>query len=100
MSQIEFHNFKNPLDKNVSGDLAVIFNAYKANNLNEYILEVGRNERSGYSYIALENGICICSNGHESAVYLATNFENGEEFFFDTYQEAEQQQYDINQQSL
>lgn len=59
--------------------------------LNDYpvIMEdwVWCNSSSGYVYIALENGVTICE-AFNWIEYLVTNFDNWEEFFFDTYQEA------------
>jgi hypothetical protein len=51
--------------------------------------ECGFNPNSGYVYIALENGISICSMLGREVEYLVTNFDNGEEYFFPTYHEAE-----------
>lgn len=55
----------------------------------EDIQECGFNANSGYTYIALENGISICSMLGRDVVYLVTDFYNGEERFFKTYKEAE-----------
>lgn len=54
-----------------------------------YILEIGFNSFSGYVYIALEEGITICSFMGRDCQYLVTDIDNGEEFFFDTMEEAE-----------
>ena len=51
---------------------------------------VGMNMNSGYVYIALENGISICSCFGQSVQFLVTDFESGDEFFFETYEEAEE----------
>jgi hypothetical protein len=51
---------------------------------------IGFNSNSGYAYIGLENGISICSCFGQSAQFLVTDFDNGEEYFFETYQEAEE----------
>ena len=53
----------------------------------EDIMQVWYNSNSGYAYIALENGISICEafNGIE---FLTTNFENWEETFSESYNEA------------
>ena len=59
--------------------------------LGSYFIDVdaiGFNENSGYVYIALENGISICSMLGRDVEYLATCFNTGEEFFFDNYQDA------------
>jgi hypothetical protein len=69
--------------------LSKIFEAYAS--IGEEIMEdgIGFNPNSGYVYIALENGISICSMLGRDVEYLVTNFEDGEEYFFDTYEEAE-----------
>ena len=53
-----------------------------------YAEHVGFNANSGYVYIALDNGISICSLLGGDVEYLVTCFETGEEFFFDNYQDA------------
>ena len=45
------------------------------------IFECGFNKNSGYVYIALENGVCICSCFGQEVEYLVTDFETGEEHF-------------------
>lgn len=66
-----------------------IFMAYANECPNEEIMAIGFNPHSGYVYIALENGISICSNMGQSVEFLVTNFNNGEETFYDTYEEAQ-----------
>ena len=68
--------------------LAKCFQAYADYALNEYILEVGFNENSGYTYIALENGISIASSMGNDIDYLVTKFYDGAEFFYSSYEEA------------
>lgn len=69
--------------------LAKCFEAYSENCSGSSIMEIGFNPNSGYVYIALEmEPITICSNMGRSVEYLVTDFDNGEEFFFDTYEEA------------
>ncbi len=48
---------------------------------------IGFNPNSGYVYIALEDGITICSMLGRAVEYLIT-LESGEELFFDTMEEA------------
>ncbi len=55
----------------------------------EDIFEIGFNPSSGYTYIALENNITICSCMGEDVQYLVTDSENGTESFFDSYTDAE-----------
>lgn len=68
--------------------LSKCFEAYAS--IGEEIMEdgIGFNPNSGYVYIALENGISICSMLGNDVEYLVTNMKNGEEHFFDTYEEA------------
>jgi hypothetical protein len=67
--------------------MSKVFKAYAE--ITEDMMEggIGFNPNSGYVYIALENGISICSNG-EDVQYLVTDFYNGEERFFNNYKEA------------
>jgi hypothetical protein len=69
--------------------LSKCFKAYSC--INEDIIEggIGFNPNSGYIYIALENGISICSMIGRDVEFLVTDFNDGEEYFFDTYEEAE-----------
>jgi virulence-associated protein VapD len=74
--------------------LSKCFEAYA--NIGEDILELGFNTNSGYVYIALENGVSICSMLGQDVEYLVTDFESGEELFFDTYEEAENHFHTLN----
>lgn len=67
--------------------LSKCFSAYAEVNAG-YIEAIGFNPNSGYTYIALDNTISICSYLGERVQYLVTNFENGEEYFFDNYRDA------------
>ena len=49
---------------------------------------IGFNADSGYVYIALEEGVTICSMLGQDVEYLVINYDDGEETFFDTYEEA------------
>lgn len=70
--------------------LAKVFQAYADFCVNEEIMYsgVGFNPNSGYVYIALENGISICSNMGQDVEFLVTNFDNGQEYFYNSYEEA------------
>ena len=70
--------------------LSKCFSAYAEQCANESIMDggIGFNSNSGYVYIALENGISICSMLGATVDFLVTNSEDGEESFFDTYEEA------------
>ena len=69
--------------------LAACLTAYAEEVGTEEIMEMGFNPNSGYTYIALENGISICSSMGGDVEYLITNMETGEETFLDSYQDAE-----------
>ncbi len=88
MNKIEFD-----LDIMGSSDIESmhkVIDAYRNIDNNEWIMEggTGFNTNSGYVYIALENGITICSCFGQEVDYLVTDYETGEEEFFDTYEEA------------
>lgn len=84
---LTIYNLSNPAFCEAQG-LAKVFQAYADNCAGEDIMEVGFNPNSGYVYIALENGISICSMLGREVEYLTTNFDNGEETFFDDYEVA------------
>jgi len=48
-------------------------------------MEIGFNDQSGYVYIALENGITICSKFGQEVEYLTVNYDTGEEQFWSEY---------------
>ena len=87
---METTNFINSLK---SADLQSFINVLEAYN-SDYetrkleIEHIGFNTNSGYIYFALENGISIISAFGRSVDFLVTNNRNGEEYFFDTYEEA------------
>lgn len=68
--------------------MSKVWMAYADNCAGEYIMEVGFNPNSGYVYIALENGVCIGSNTGSDVEYIVTDFNNGDEFFFEDYETA------------
>ena len=87
--QIEIHGLSaNGIAYCEAEGLSKVFAAYANECSREYIMEVGFNPNSGYVYIALENGISICSMLGKNVEYLVTDFEDGEEHFFDEYSEA------------
>ena len=53
------------------------------------IFETGFNKMSGYVYIALENNITICSCFGQEVEYLVTDYDTGEEYFYQTFEEAQ-----------
>lgn len=67
--------------------------------LGSYFIDVdaiGFNDNSGYVYIALDNGISICSMLGREVEYLATCFDTGAEFFFDNYDDCIAKQRALN----
>ena len=68
--------------------LSMCFMAYADNCAGEEIMSVGFNPNSGYVYIALENGMSICSSMGQNVEFLITDSNTGEEMFFDSYGEA------------
>ncbi len=65
-----------------------VLTAYQEECIGEEIFQVGFNERSGYLYISLENGIQICSAFGNPVEFLISDFNDGEEHFFDEYEDA------------
>jgi hypothetical protein len=68
--------------------MSKVFEAYAS--IGEDMMEggIGFNPNSGYVFIALENGVSICSMLGRDVEYLVTDFYNGEERFFDNYEDA------------
>lgn len=69
--------------------LSNCFDSYAEHCAGEYINSIRFNPNSGYVYIALENGIQICSMLGSGVEYLVCDWNTGEEHFFDEYHEAE-----------
>jgi hypothetical protein len=88
---ITIHNFNgDSIPYCEAQGLAKVFQAYADHATNESIMEggIGFNENSGIVYIALENGIQICSAFGHDVEYLVTDSENGHEEFFNFYEDA------------
>lgn len=70
--------------------LSKCFSAYAEHCNNEPVMYqgIGFNSNSGYTYIALDNGISICSMLGREIEYLFTDSDNGHEYFFDSYHDA------------
>jgi len=91
---MNYYNLENPAYCEAKG-LSKVFEAYANELSREDIMEVGFNKDSGYVYIALENGISIGSLLGNGVEYLVTDFEDGTEYFLDTYKEAEEKQNEL-----
>jgi hypothetical protein len=87
---IEITGISNSIAYCEAKGLGMIFQAYANECPSEEIMGIGFNPNSDYVYIALENGISICSCMGHQVDYLVTNFYNGNETFYDTYKEATQ----------
>lgn len=68
--------------------LSKVFDSYSDFCSGEEIMQIGFNSFTGYIFIALDNGIQIGSCLGQDVVYIVTDTMNGDEEFFDTYQEA------------
>lgn len=69
--------------------LSKVFKAYADKCPADMIESIGFNASSGYVYIALEDGISICSCLGRDVEFLCFNFEDGTEHFFDEYNDAQ-----------
>lgn len=81
-------NFLNSLGSADYESWLLVQTAYRDHAWGEEIFETGFNTSSGYVYIALENGVQICSCFGQDVDYCVFNYHAGEEFFFDTYEIA------------
>ena len=84
---MELQGFNNVICNLEAIGLSNCLMAYAENNCDD-IQEIGFNSNSGYVYIALENSVQICSRLGSRVEYLVTDFDTGEEKFFDRYQEV------------
>lgn len=83
------NNLKNNIAFCEAQGLAYCFQAYADNSAFEEIMMIGFNENSGYTYIALENGIQIASLMGQRVEYIITGNKVNEEYHFDNYKRAE-----------
>jgi hypothetical protein len=84
---MNYINLENPAYLEAKS-LSKLWEAYSQNCPREDIFEVGFNSNSGNVYIALETNITLVSSFGQEVEYLVTDFETGEEEFFDTIIEA------------
>lgn len=95
-NSITINGLENSIASLEAQGLSNVFAAYSDNCAGEDIMEVGFNPNSGYVYIALKNGISICSMLGRDVEYLVIDFNDGEEYFLDTYEEAIEKQEELN----
>tara|TARA_R110001606_G_scaffold6439_6_gene28931 strand:- start:1606 stop:1938 length:333 start_codon:yes stop_codon:yes gene_type:complete len=62
----------------------------------EDIFEIGYNSISGYTYISLESRVDIVSIIGKPVEFLVTDFEDGTEYFLETYKEAEEKSKELD----
>jgi hypothetical protein len=74
----------------------LVHRAYRDYAFGEEVWESGFNDKSGYVYIALENGVQIASSFGNEVEYIVYNYTNEEEFFFDNYNNALKYLQDAN----
>jgi len=91
---IAIHGLKDSIASCEAQGLSACFQAYADYCAGEFIMEVGFNPNSGYVYIALDNGVTICSMLGRGVDYLVVNFMDGEETFYDSYEEALEHDFD------
>jgi hypothetical protein len=82
------NEFINDLGTSEYASWILVQQAHLENCYNESIEECGYNNKSNYVCIALQNGIQIVSCLGEPVKYIKYDFKTGEEYFFDTYEEA------------
>jgi hypothetical protein len=87
---MEIYNLNNSIAYCEASGLSKCFESYANEAAGEEILQIGFNPKTGYTYIALENGVTICSMLGRQVEYLRDNPNTGEEHFFDFYHEAEE----------
>lgn len=91
MGKLVLNGFESAITYTSAQSLGKVFEAYAQDSADEDIMEIGFNANSGYVYIALENGITIASIYGNEVEYIVTDFESGEEFYLDSYDEAIEQ---------
>jgi hypothetical protein len=85
METLTINNLQSPAYLEAKG-LSKVWEAYAEECASEEIMEVGFNPNSGYVYIALENGIQICSSFGQSVEYITFDPTGENEMFFDNFQ--------------
>ena len=77
--------FINGLGSSDMTSLINVLQAYQENAFREEIEDIGFNQNSGYVYIYLTNGVCISSCFGQDVEYISTDWETGEEVFYNEY---------------
>lgn len=66
----------------------LVHRAYRDYAFGEEVMTSGFNDRSGYVYIALENGVQIASAFGNEVEYIVYDHTNEDEIFFNDYNKA------------
>ena len=88
MKNLKINNVDSTIPYCEAKGLSKVFEAYAEYCSSEEIMEIGFNQYSGYVYIHLEIGICICSMLGQEVDYFTYNDENYDEMIAETYYEA------------
>jgi len=76
--------------------LAKCLDAYAKDFASEEIMEIGFNENSGYVYVALESiNLQIGSAFGQDVDYICTDFETGEEIFYESFEDFQKIELNI-----
>lgn len=89
MENLQLDNFNESIAYCEAMGLSICFAAYAKHCSQETIYNIGFNENTGYVFIALENGITICSSFGHDAEFIIIDDINCKEEFFESYEEAE-----------
>jgi len=87
---IKLHGFKNDSISYCEAiGLSKVFEEYAKHHAGSEILDegLGFNPNSGYIYLTLEDGFYIASCMGQDIEYIHTDFETGEETFFESFQD-------------
>ena len=77
--------FLNGLGSTDMSSFILVLEAYQKNAFREEIEDFGFNTNSGFVYIYLTNGVCIASAFAQDVTYISTDWDSGEEIFYNEY---------------
>jgi hypothetical protein len=85
----DFLNGYEVVSKREANALTTLFSVYAESDLIDEPMIFGYNTWSGYYYIAFENiSLQIVLTSRSDVMFMTTDFETGEEEYFDTEEEA------------
>ena len=88
MNSVIVEDFISNLNASEFESWILVQREYKDRAWGEEIFQIGYSLSSRYLYIFLRNGVQICSRDGGKIEYCVFNYHAGEEFFFDTYEDA------------